>query len=152
MKEARETTKSYTVKDFYTHYMSNISDNFLYDIDYTSYRAIVTEYFKFIRDEIIEHGRTLKLPCRLGHLYIIKHKPKTWTSDSLCIDYKLSKEYDKPIYHLNEHTGGFKYRFLWSKNDAIFINKSKYHLTMTRANKRRLAQILKNRERDYIER
>ena len=47
-------TKAYTIKDFYNYYLSYISDNPLYNIDYKTYRSILTDYFKFIRDEIIE--------------------------------------------------------------------------------------------------
>ena len=69
-------TKAYTIKDFYNYYLSYISDNPLYHIDYKTYRNILTDYFKFVRDEIIEEGKEFKMPCRLGTLFIIKHKPK----------------------------------------------------------------------------
>lgn len=151
MKEVTETTKSYVIRDFYNHYLSSIDHQQPYEIDYKKYREIVTAYFKYLRDEVIERGSMLRLPCRLGHLFIVKRKPKTWTSDSLRIDFKTTKDLNKVTYHLNEHSNGFKYRFLWSKQDAIFINKSKYQLKMSRANKRRLAQIIKNRERDFVE-
>lgn len=144
-------TQSYTVKDFYKNYIDNIADNHLYKIPYDIYRKIITAYFRYLSNEIIENGRNVKLPCRLGYVEIIKHKPKEWSGKSLRIDYNRSKELDKVVYHLNAHSNGFKYRFYWSKQDAIVINKSKYQLVMTRANKRRLAQIIKNRERDYIE-
>ena len=104
-------TKAYTIKDFYNYYLSYISDNPLYHIDYKTYRNILTDYFKFVRDEIIEEGKEFKMPCRLGTLFIIKHKPKQWNKRSLRIDYHTSKMYNKMLFHLNEHSDGYKYRF-----------------------------------------
>ncbi len=60
-------------------------------------------------------------------------------------------KYNKVIYHLNDHTGGYKYRFYWNKHNMLTKNKTMYQLIMTRDNKRYLAQILKNRVRDYVE-
>ena len=45
----------------------------------------------------------------------------------------------------------YKYRYWWNKIDMVVPNKSWYQLVATRANKRRLAQIIKNRELDYCE-
>ena len=143
-------TKAYTIKDFYNYYLSYISDNPLYNIDYKTYRSILTDYFKFIRDEIIEEGKEFKMPCRLGTLFIIKHKPKQWNKRSLRIDYHSSKIYNKMLFHLNEHSDGYKYRFYWKKSDVPLPFKSRYQLIATRHNKRRLAQIVKNREVDYV--
>lgn len=144
-------TKSYTGKDFYKSYLNYIGDNELYYIDYKTFRAIINDYFKYLRDELLENGRELKLPCRMGTLQVVKHKPKEYTGKSLRIDYAESKKYDKVIYHLNEHSNGFKYRVHWNKQTMLTKNKTKYQLIMTRANKRRLAFIIKHRLRDYME-
>ena len=58
-------------------------------------------------------------------------------------------EYDKIIYHLNEHSDGYKYRLYWSKQPYTFSNRYKYQLSLTRTNKRHLAQLIFNRK-DYI--
>lgn len=144
-------TKSYVGKDFYQSYCEYVEDNPLYQVDYKTFRGIIDDYFRYLRDEIIENGKEVKLPCRLGTLQIVKHKPKEWNGKSLRMDYHASKEYGKMMYHLNEHSNGFKYRYYWSKLNMLTPNKSKYQLVMTRANKRRLAQIIKGRVRDYIE-
>lgn len=143
-------TKSYTGKDFYESYCKYTEGNPLYQIDYTLFRSILNDYFKYLKKEIIENGKEVKLPCRLGSLCIVKHKPKEWSKKSLRIDYQSSKEAGKMIYHLNDHSDGYKYRYYWNKQNMLTKNKTKYQLIMTRENKRRLAQIIKNRERDYI--
>ena len=43
-------TQSYTIKDFYKYYLSYAKDGKVYQIDYTTYRKIITDYFMFIRD------------------------------------------------------------------------------------------------------
>jgi len=143
-------TRSYTIQSFYDAYYDGIKDNPLYIIDYTTYRKIITEYFLYIRDRIIEEGIEFKLPCRLGTVYIVKHKPKNWNGKSLRVDFQATKEYGKTIYHLNEHSNGYKFRFFWSKKDVLLTNRSKYQLIATRTNKRHLAQIIKTNQRDYI--
>lgn len=89
------------------------------------------------------------MPSGLGLICIVKYKPKTYTDKSLSVDYKSSKEEGKRIYHLNEHSDGYKFRLYWSKQPYTFADRYKYQLTLTRANKRRLAQLIFNHN-DYI--
>lgn len=147
----KKRTFAYTVKDFYKYYIDNLEENSPYEVDYKTYRSILEDYFKYLRDEVIEEGNTIKIPGRLGQLSIIKQMPAHWNKNSLCVDFKATAEYGKTIYHLNEHSNGFKYRFRWNKTNLLIRNSAAYQLVMTRANKRRLAQIIKNRERDYVE-
>lgn len=55
------------------------------------------------------------MPYGLGLIQVVKYRPKSLTQKSLSVDYKASKEYDKKIYHLNEHSDGYKFRLYWSK-------------------------------------
>lgn len=144
-------TKSYTIKDFYQYYIENLEDGYdAYAIDYKTYRAMIEEYFKWIRDRLIEQGRTIKLPYRMGTLAIIKKKMKFGKKTSMPIDFRTSRETGKLTFFFNEHSNYYKYRFKWNKDSMLIKNRDCYQLVMTRANKRRLAQIIKNRERDYI--
>ena len=143
--------KSNTIPDFYQYYLTNIERDTVYDVDYTTYRKILTEYFKYLMSQVMDKSREIKLPCRLGTLSIVKRRPKNYDSKSLRIDYKESKEQGKIIYFINDHSDFFKYRFYWNKQNCMTPNKSKYQFVATRANKRRLAQIIKNRLCDYVE-
>jgi hypothetical protein len=91
-----------------------------------------------------------KMPYGLGFIQICKYKPKSMTVQSLSVDYKASKEYDKKIYHLNEHSEGNKYRLYWSKIPRVFPDRYKYQLCLVRQNKRKLAQLIFNKQ-DYID-
>lgn len=146
-----QETKSYTGKDFYKSYIDYVGDNPLYQVEYRAFRDIINDYFKYLRDELIENGKEIKLPCRLGTLSIVKHKPKEYSGRSLRIDYAETKKVGKIVYHLNEHSNFYKYRYYWNKHNMLNHNKTMYQLIMTRDNKRRLAQIIKNKERDYLE-
>lgn len=143
--------KSYTIMDFYQFYLSNIERDTVYDVDYKVYRQIVEDYFRFIVEEIMEHSKEFRLPCRLGYLSIVKRQPKNFDNKSLRIDYHESAIQGIAVYFINEHSNYFKYRFLWSKKESLLTNKTRYQFVATRANKRRLAQIIKNREHDYVE-
>lgn len=143
--------KSYTIADFYTSYKQYIEQGTSYDVDLKTYKAIVTDYFKHIRDEIMQNCKEFKLPCRLGTLQIIKHQPKEFTGKSLRWDWKATRETGKPVYLLNEHSNFYKYRFHWSKKDCLLANKSCYQFIASRDNKRNLAQLIFNNLKDYPE-
>lgn len=149
--KSAKRTKSYTIASFYNDYLSSIESDTVYDIDYNKYRAIVTDYFKYLQKQLIDEGKRIKLPYRMGTLQIIKSRPKHLDKRSLRIDYQATKQTGKLVFLLNEHSDMFKYRFLWSKVDMMVPNKSKYQLVATRANKRNLAQIIKQRLCDYEE-
>ena len=144
-------TKAYTGHNFYDSYSEYVEDNPLYQVEYRVFRDIINDYFKYLRDELIENGKEVKLPCRMGTIQIVKHKPKEYTGKSLRIDYAESKNAGIIISHLNEHSNFYKYRVYWNKQNMITPNKTKYQLVMTRDNKRHLAQIIKNHIRDYRE-
>lgn len=144
-------TKSYTIASFYNDYLDNIEKDTVYDINYTTYRAIVTDYFKYLQQRLIEEGKMIKLPYRMGNVQVVKSRPKHLDKRSLRIDYQATKQENKLVLLLNEHSDFFKYRYWWNKVDMMVPNKSQYQLVATRANKRRLAQIIKNKELDYQE-
>ena len=143
--------KCYTIADYYISYKEYIEPDTQYDVDLKTFKAIVTDYFKYIRDEVMYNCKGFKLPCRLGKLSIVKHQPKEFTGKSLRWDWKATKELGKPVYLLNEHSGFFKYRFYWSKKDCLLTNKSVYQFVACRQNKRDLCKIIKNKLKDYPE-
>ena len=96
--------QSYTLTDYYLFYKGNIEKNTVYDIDMKTYKAIITDYLKYIRDQIMQECKEFKLPCRLGTLSIIKHRPKEFSNRSLRFDWKATKETGKAVYLLNEHS------------------------------------------------
>lgn len=136
--------KSYTIRDMFKDY-HKIDEN----MSYFRFKRILDKFNETIKEKILNASESFKMPCRLGLIAIVKYKPKTYTQKSLSKDYKTSKELNKTIYHLNEHSNGYKYRLYWSKNKNTFPDIYKYNLSLVRQNKRKLAQLIFNGN-DYI--
>lgn len=141
----RNSKNSYTFRDMYAKYHRETQN----EVSYVRFKRILEEFCKYVLEELQDRSNGFNLPYGLGFIQIGKYKPKTLTSKSLSVDYKASKEYDKKIYHLNEHSDGYKFRLFWSKVPQTFPSRYKYQLNFVRANKRRLAQLIFNRQ-DYI--
>lgn len=136
--------KSYTIRDMFKDY-HKIDEN----MSYFRFKRILDKFNEIIKEKILNASESFKMPCRLGLIVIVKYKPKTYTQKSLSKDYKTSKELNKTVYHLNEHSNGYKYRLYWSKNKNTFPDIYKYNLSLVRQNKRKLAQLIFNGN-DYI--
>ena len=141
----RKNKKSYTIADIYRDYVKKND----VELNYARYKRIIDEFNKVVKEDILERSQTFKMPYGLGVICIVKYKPKGYTDKSLSVDYKSSKEEGKRIYHLNEHSNGYKYRLYWSKVPNVFSARYKYQLCMVRENKRHLAQLIFNKQ-DYI--
>ena len=120
------------------------------EVDYSLYKRVLDEMCKVILEYVLDASEGFKMPYGLGFIQVGKYRPKTMTEQSLSIDYKSSKEYDKKIYHLNEHSRGYKYRLYWSKLPRTFPDRYKYQLSLVRKNKRYLAQLIFNKQ-DYLD-
>lgn len=120
------------------------------EVDYGLYKRILEEMCNVILEYVLERSEGFKMPYGLGFIQVGKYRPKSLNDKSLSIDYKSSKEYDKHIYHLNEHSDGYKYRLYWSKIPRTFPHRYKYQLSLVRQNKRKLAQLIFNKY-DYLD-
>ena len=119
------------------------------EVDYELYKRVLDEMCKVILEHIFNRSEGFKMPYGLGFIQICKYKPKQISKESLSVDYKSSKEFNKKIYHLNEHSDGYKFRLYWSKIPKVFPDRYKYSLSLVRQNKRKLAQLIFNKH-DYI--
>ena len=120
------------------------------EVDYSLYKLVLDEMCNVILEYILMRSEGFKMPYGLGFIQIGKYKPKSMTKQSLSVDYQASKKYEKKIYHLNEHSDGYKYRLYWSKVPRVFPDRYKYQLGLVRQNKRKLAQLIFNKQ-DYID-
>ncbi len=120
------------------------------EVDYGLYKRILQEMCRIILNAVLNSSDGFKMPFGLGFIQVGKYLPKALNNKSLSVDYKASREYDKRIYHLNEHSNGYKYRLYWSKIPRTFPDRYKYQLCFVRQNKRRLAQLIFNKQ-DYLD-
>jgi len=147
----KKDRSSYTIEDFYISYKDYTLNNDIYKVPKTIFRSIITDYMCYLMDEIIYRAKEIRLPSGLGRVFVNKKKPLSLTMHGLNIDFKTSKDINKVVFHLNEHSDGYMYRFKWEKKDIIMHNKSYYELVHNRASKRKLASVIKSKEVDYIE-
>ena len=120
------------------------------EVDYSLYKRVLDEMCKVILEHVLNASEGFKMPYGLGLIQVGKYKPKEYNSKSLSVDYKSSKDLGVRTYHLNEHTDGYKYRLYWSKIPRTFPDRYKYQLGFVRQNKRKLAQLIFNKQ-DYID-
>ncbi len=138
----RKNKQSYTFSDMYR--------TLPIDVPYSTYMRILDEMCNVILDYVFNRSDGFKMPFGLGFIQVGKYRPKNLNAKSLSVDYKASKEYNKTIYHLNEHSNMYKYRLYWSRIPQTFPDRYKYQLCLVRQNKRQLAQLIFNKQ-DYLE-
>lgn len=142
----------YTIANFYKDYVKDKDKKSPYHVSNDIYRNILESYYKEIRNHILEKGLTFKFPCNLGEFKIVKKKIDFSKSmQKRNVDWANTLKYGKKVYYVNEHTGGYKYLYMWDKAKGKLKNISKYKFVPTRCNKRKLASYIKNRIRDYFE-
>lgn len=141
-RKIRKSKQAYTFRDMY--------HNMPIEVPYADYKRVLDAMCKIVLEHVFNRSEGFKMPYGLGFIQIGKYRPKQLNSKSLSVDYKASKEYDKRIYHLNEHSDGYKYRLYWSKIPRTFPDRYRYQLNLVRANKRMLAQLIFNKH-DYID-
>ena len=140
----------YTFRDMYEAYIEEVGDNSLYFVEYDEFVKICGDYYKMVIDSVFD-GEEYKIPWGLGRLKISKRKVNINRFISSNVDWEKTVDVGKPVFHLNDHSGGYKYFFHWVKSKNRIINKYVYRLVMTRANKRRLASVIKSGKADYYE-
>lgn len=140
-------TQGYTIKDYYRAYNEMVITEGYVPVSYKDFRSVLEDFFKTLSELIIEQGKTVTLPSRMGKLSVRKYLGHP---DYVMLDYQSTKEEGVPVWQFNDHTGGYRYKFYWDKKPMMTTNSTKYQLIMTRCNKRRLAKVIKNKEMDYI--
>jgi len=111
------------------------------------YGDIIRRANEAISDYVLKDTYHLRLPFALGILYIVK-KRINYAASNLPIDWENSKKYGKRIYHTNEHTNEYRYRWMWNLKRASVKHGACYFFIPCRTNSRNLAKILKT-GKDY---
>lgn len=143
----------YNLSDMYDKYVEDHEDNPLYLVDRQRFYDLCAEYYLAVVENIIYHDKIFKMPFSVGEIYIRKYKPeledvKKRTS---FIDWKNTAKLGKIVYHLNEHSNGFKFTIKWRKKKNVIRYVEIYKFVPTRYFKRTLAKAIKNKESDYFE-
>lgn len=139
---------------YYT-YLKNSSNKSLEKSEYIKYNNL---FNKFLISKVLQ-GFEVALPKDIGTLSVIgnKQKPRldsegniiglapNWVeTNKLWKENEEARKNKKIVYFMNHHSDGVKYRYLWSRAKVSLKNKTLYSLTMTRANKREVAKLIKS--------
>lgn len=140
----------YTIQDSYKDYVEQYPEGSINYLTYSEYKTITTEFFKYMADKMVNKSLTVTLPFRLGEISVEKHKPAYKSLRNMAIDWGLSKEHSKQIRQFNAHSNGYIYRFYWDRRKCLTPHHSSYTFKPSRANKREVARLIKNKENDYF--
>ena len=61
------------------------------DVDYGVYKRVLDCMCNVILKHVLKRSEGFKMPYGLGYIQVGKYKPKTYTQDSLSVDYETSK-------------------------------------------------------------
>lgn len=168
------------IREIYKFYLNRFTKQEIQSglvVDYKTFSEIIREFNLELSRILIDEGTEFKLPARLGFFRIKKYKKKIKLNEDgsidkskMSVDWKATKELwkreypgidkdslkqikGKPlVYHLNEHTDGYKFFLYWNKKGSNAVNRSVYSFIFTNVNHRWLAHTLKtNHEVQYYE-
>lgn len=162
----------YGLKDFYKYYKENAKN----PLDYTTFSNVWKDVAKSIMKLVIYRNLDFMIPARMGTLCVrkVKAKPIIKSDGTVCknrmsINYKASwekwfKEYPeltkeeiaklpnkKHVYYLNDHSDGFKIKFMWDKYTCNVKNQNIYNLQIARPNKQEVSRAFTKYKTDYYE-
>jgi hypothetical protein len=147
MRSKNRIDNAHGLVDMYDFYISDKELDSPYFISRLEFRTILKDYITIVFKEIF-NGNMYYMPYGFGPLYV--NKRKVIPGKRLSPNWEETKKYGKLIFHLNEHSNGFKYSFKWDKGNCRFKNNRLYRLEMARCNKRALAKSIKEEGKDYI--
>lgn len=119
------------------------------NISYTEWCNILYSFNYGFRDYCLETGKKAKFPYGIGEFCITKFKPKkTKEIDgiehiNLNVDWKRTKERGFKIYHMNNHTEGFDFRWLWVRRSPRFVESSVWNFKPSRVSSRLINHYIK---------
>jgi hypothetical protein len=137
-------------------------------VDYKTYCSVIREFNSKLADALIMDALEFTMPFRLGKVRIKKFKQKIKLDENGEIDKKnlpvnyaktwkmwfdtypgLTREEikqipgTKVIFHLNEHTSGYRCVLFWDRLSCNVKNNRVYSIMFTFTNRRKLASMLK---------
>lgn len=161
--------KDYGIKDIYNFYTKKKKDSGKEYVSSKSFGTVLKQFNKEICNAIVLDSYEYRMPYRLGYLRIRKFKTRLvldpdgnlrtghlhpdWVATKQLWEKNLkAKEEKKIVWHTNKHTQGFYCKWYWDKSVCNIKNSSVYSLVMSRTNKRKIAEAIKNNENiDYYE-
>jgi len=165
----RKLRTDYGALDIYKYYCKTTGNP--KNLTQLEYSRITKKFFTKILDNLIMRGSEFTFPNRLGNLRVRKQKiavklnkygnlDKRYFAPDWAASKKLWAEMypgktkeelklikGKPVlYHMNNHSDGYKHSWHWDVSTRIARNSSGYSIEVVRTADRRLAAALKNED------
>jgi hypothetical protein len=138
------------IKDSYKQYKADYPRS---HVDIKTYKKVCLTFFR-VSVECLLDGMEVKIPF-MGSFKVAKRKrdfnklqPNWVETKKLWDEDPEAKKNKKLVYHLNEHSKGFYYRFHWRK--GMVKNISAYSFLPVRSAKSLLAKAILVNKKDYI--
>ncbi len=159
----------FNILDIYKFYKQSQKDKKKDIIDLSTFRSILKYHNDEICKSIVKESTEFRMPYRLGYLRIRKFKQRIISdadgklkTDHMKIDWKSTNELwekneeakriKKLVFHTNNHSNGFYYKWYWDKRSCNIKNSSVYSLVISRQYKRLIPETIKNNDSiDYYE-
>ena len=137
-----------TIKDAYNSYKQEKIEKEKDYVTRSLFSKLCKDFNKELLNQVIEESETVKLPYRLGKLFVIKRELDLGSipRNKWKVDYQKSKELGFIVYFENDK----KYYIRWDKKVAIFKWKSVYLFNACRTAKRQLGAAIKNKKDYYL--
>lgn len=127
-------------------------DNPNMNISYDKFRKILYAFSYGIRDGVIETGDKISIPFGMGELSINKKKTRRLNKFNkiiLPVDWVETKKHGRRIYNFNEHTEGYKFKWMWFRQRTRFPVSQLWMFKPSRKTSRKLAECLKEPNSQY---
>lgn len=100
-------------------------------------------------------GEKISLPYGFGPIVVTKKKYKTFKEKdgkkyvNLKVNWKKTKEVGKKVYHTNEHTDGYNFRWMWFPGEAKLPLSDIYMFKPGRYMSRAINKYLRKDKNNY---
>lgn len=127
-------------------------DNPDIDISFACFQEIIYSFSYMLRDAVLTTGEVVRIPFGMGELSINKNRTRKYNLFNrivLPIDWPQTMKEGHYIYHHNEHTEGYKFKWIWFRNAARFKYSKFWQFKPNRSSSRTLARYLKTPNSNY---
>lgn len=130
------------------------------NIDYTTWCNVIYSFNYAFRDYCLETGMKGRLPYGFGDFAISKKKPKRHSTlpdgrevIHMPVDWVKTKKHGKYIYHMNNSTEGFKFKWKWFNTSARFFKAEVWNFKPSRLSSRLIKHYVsqENYQHKYLE-
>lgn len=118
------------------------------NLTYDQWKQIIYTYNELFRDYILDTGEKAKLPWGLGSFAISKKKPKKFKEFegkqyiNLPVDWAKTKKAGKKIYHLNNHSDGYRFKWFWFPREARIYQVEIWNFKPSRVSSRKITEYI----------